>query len=96
MGKVFKSAVNASTLGLSSGKFDPVGSVKSAVTAASLGTIDMTKEKKKASTIAAAALASDMATDIKKRKALYGTQGGVLGQEVEEVGNSSRGNIFGN
>ena len=33
----------------------------------------------------------------RKRKALYETQGGVLGQEVEQVGNTSnRGNIFGN
>ena len=95
MGKVFKNAVNAVTLGLSSGKFDPAGAAKSAVTAMSLGTVDMTKEKK-ASQRAAVSLASDMAGDIKKRKSLYSTSGGVLGQEVEQVSQSYRGNIFGN
>lgn len=95
MGKVLKNAVNAVTLGLASGKFDPAGAAKSAVTAMSLGTVDMTKEKR-ASQRAAVSLASDMAGDIKKRKSLYSTSGGVLGQEVEQVSQSYRGNIFGN
>jgi len=50
----------------------------------------------KASVAAAAGLAEDKKSDAKKRKALYSTQGGVLGQEVQQVGKDSRGNIFGN
>lgn len=69
---------------------------KSAVTAISLGTIDLVGDGKKASSNAATQLEEDKKKDIKKRKALYGTQGGVLGQEVEQVGGSNRANIFGN
>lgn len=96
MGKVVSNVVNAVTLGLSSGKLDPVGAVKSAVTGLSLGTIDMTSEGPKASGSAAANLAEAKKADTRKRKALYSTKGGVLGQEVQQVGNSHRGNIFGN
>lgn len=96
MGKVISNAVNAVTLGLADGKFDPGGALKSAVTAMSLGTIDMTSEGPKASGSAATALAEEKKASTKKRKALYSTSGGVLGQEVQQVGTSRRGNIFGN
>lgn len=58
-------------------------------------------EPKTPSTTAAATsanqeLAQEKEDTSKKRKALYETQGGVLGQEVSSVGNSKRGSIFGN
>ena len=73
-----------------------MGSVlKSAVHAITLGLVDMNKDKK-ASGAQATSLEEDKSKGVKKRKALYGTQGGVLGQEVNQVGQSDRGNIFGN
>lgn len=47
-------------------------------------------------TTAAEQVAEDKKKSAKKRKALYSTQGGVLGQEVNQVGGNSRGNLFGN
>ena len=70
--------------------------IKSAVTAMSLGTIDLVGDPKKASGAQAAALEEEKKVDMRKRKALYNTQGGVLGQEVNQVGLNNRGNIFGN
>lgn len=97
MGKVVSNVVNAVTLGLSSGKFDPVGAAKSAVTGLSLGTVDLTSEKPKTSSEAIVQLEEEKKADTKKRKALYATRGGVLGQEVNNIGETSnRGNIFGN
>ena len=69
--------------------------VNSVVLAVTLGMVDMNKDKK-ASGAQASSLEDDKKNDTKKRKALYGTQGGVLGQEVNQVGYSNRGNIFGN
>lgn len=43
-----------------------------------------------------AQIQSDKIKNSKKRRALYGTSGGVLGQEVFDVGNNNRGNLFGN
>nr|DAI59771.1 MAG TPA: hypothetical protein [Caudoviricetes sp.] len=73
-----------------------VGKVLSdAVSAVTLGTVDLNKNPK-VKTNAAAQLEQDRTDNSKKRKALYGTQGGVLGQEVTQVGNTNRGNLFGN
>lgn len=47
-------------------------------------------------TTAVEQVAEDKKKSAKKRKALYSTQGGVLGQEVNQVGGNSRGNLFGN
>lgn len=69
-----------------------LGSVASAIT---LGLVDLNKEKK-ASGAQATALEEEKKNSTRKRKALYGTQGGVLGQEVNQVGTNNRGNIFGN
>ena len=69
---------------------------KSAVTAVTLGTVDLVGNPKKASGAQATALEEEKKVDMKKRKALYNTQGGVLGQEVMNVGRNNRGNIFGN
>ena len=66
-----------------------------AVSAVSLGTVDLNKNPK-VKTNAAAQLEQDRTDNSKKRKALYSTQGGVLGQEVKQVGNTNRGNLFGN
>lgn len=66
-----------------------------AVSAVSLGTVDLNKNPK-VKTNAAAQLEQDRTDNSKKRKALYSTQGGVLGQEVTQVGNTNRGNLFGN
>lgn len=44
----------------------------------------------------AAQIAEDKKNSAKKRKALYATKGGVLGQEVNQVGGENRGNLFGN
>lgn len=41
-------------------------------------------------------LAEEKTESSKKRKALYATGGGVLGQEVSQVGNTDRGSLFGN
>lgn len=69
---------------------------KSAVTAVTLGTVDLVGNPKKASGAQATALEEEKKVDMRKRKALYNTQGGVLGQEVSQVGRNNRGNIFGN
>ena len=69
-----------------------LGSVASAIT---LGLVDPNKEKK-ASGAQAASLEEEKKNNTRKRKALYGTQGGVLGQEVNQVDQSNRGSIFGN
>lgn len=69
-----------------------LGSVASAIT---LGLVDLNKEKK-ASGAQATALEEEKKNSTRKRKALYGTQGGVLGQEVNQVGPNNRGSIFGN
>lgn len=53
-------------------------------------------KKKQATRAVAAGLEAEKVSSLGKRKALYGTSGGVLGQEVEEVGKDYRGNIFGN
>lgn len=66
-----------------------------AVSAVTLGTVDL-KKKPKVKTDAAAQLEQDKTDNSKKRKALYSTQGGVLGEEVTQVGNTNRGNLFGN
>ena len=58
----------------------------------SLGLADEPEVK----TTAVEQVAEDRKSNTKKRKALYATQGGVLGQEVNQVGESSRGNLFGN
>ena len=50
----------------------------------------------KVDTSAAEQVAEERKSSAKKRKALYATEGGVLGQEVNQVGESSRGNLFGN
>lgn len=55
------------------------------------------QNKPKASTAPIDNLKQEKDTSSRKRKALYGTSGGVLGQEVQQVGGTSnRGNIFGN
>ena len=56
------------------------------------------KEKKavQASTEEVVALEEEKKDAAKKRQALYGTSGGVLGEEVMNVGRNNRGNIFGN
>lgn len=73
-----------------------MGSVlKSAVHAITLGTVNLNKEKK-ASGAQATALEEEKKDSIRKRKALYGTKGGVLGQEVQGIGQDERGSIFGN
>lgn len=54
------------------------------------------KKNKKADTGAITDLVEEKKVYMRKRKALYNTQGGVLGQEVNQVGQSGRGNIFGN
>ena len=43
-----------------------------------------------------AQIQSDNIKISKKRRALYGTSGGVLGQVVFDVGNNNRGYLFGN
>lgn len=63
------------------------------------GTVDLTSKynkQKKATRAIAAGLGAEKVSSLGKRKALYGTKGGVLGQEVDEVGKDYRGNIFGN
>lgn len=69
--------------------------IKSAVHAITLGTVDLNKGKK-ASGAQAEALEEEKKDSTRKRKALYGTSGGVLGQEVDQVAKDYRGNIFGN
>jgi hypothetical protein len=69
--------------------------VNSVVHAVTVGLVDLNKDKK-ASGAPATALEEEKKNSTRKRKALYGTQGGVLGQEVNQVGLNSRGNIFGN
>lgn len=89
MGKVISGAIRTGLGAVSGGLTESLGVGKA---------IDRTinGKKVKASNNAATQLEEDKKKDIKKRQALYGTQGGVLGQEVEQVGGSNRGNIFGN
>lgn len=77
---------------MGSGGFGFVGDLVSGIT---LGSVNLNKDPK-AKTNAAAQLEQDKTDNSKKRKALYSTQGGVLGQEVTQVGNTNRGNLFGN
>lgn len=69
------------------------------VSVATLGLSDklgITGDAPEVKTTAAEQVAEDKKKSAKKRKALYSTQGGVLGQEVNQVGGNSRGNLFGN
>lgn len=69
------------------------------VKVATLGLSDklgVTGDVPEVKTSAVEQVAEDRKSNTKKRKALYATQGGVLGQEVNQVGESSRGNLFGN
>ena len=70
--------------------------IKSAVHAVSLGTIDLDKKKKVSASGAVSELQSDAEKLLRQRKALYATEGGVLGEEVEGIGKKKRGSIFGN
>lgn len=76
------------------------GFVSDVVRVASLGTSDFLgitkKEDMGVNSSATQELKEDAKDALKKRKALYETSGGVLGEEVSSVGSSSRGNIFGN
>ena len=77
-----------------------MGSVKkvvsSAVNAVTLGAVDL--EKKKSPKVRADA--SDLQDEAKKtaaqRRALFATEGDILGEEVEGVGKKKRGTILGN
>lgn len=69
--------------------------VNSVVHAVTVGLVDLDKGKK-ASGAEMSSLEEEKKGSAKKRKALYGTQGGALGQEVNRVGTDNRGNIFGN
>lgn len=63
------------------------------------GTVNLTSKynkQKQATRAIAAGLEAEKVSSLGKRKALYGTKGGVLGQEVDQVGKDYRGNIFGN
>ena len=71
------------------------GWVNSLVHTVTAGLVDLNKEKK-ASGAQATALEEEKKNNTRKRKALYGTQGGVLGQEVNQVDQNNRGSIFGN
>ena len=44
----------------------------------------------------AESIRNDRKANSRKRKALYGTEGDALGDEVNQVGMSNRGNLFGN
>lgn len=70
--------------------------IKSAINAVSLGTIDLDKKKKVSASGAVSELQSDAEKLLKQRKALYMTEGGILGEEVEGIGKKKRGSIFGN
>lgn len=72
-----------------------LGFVGDLISGITLGAVDLNKEPK-VKTTAAEQVAEDKKSNAKKRKALYSTQGGVLGQDVEQVGVDSRGNLFGN
>lgn len=72
----------------------------SLVRVATLGLSDSFGLTGKTPEVKEAPIATQVAEDKKKsankRKALYATQGGVLGQEVNQVGGENRGNLFGN
>lgn len=89
MGKVISGAVRTALGAVSGGLTESLGIGKA---------IDRTinGKKVKASSEVAAQLKEEKIVNSKKRRALYGTQGGVLGQEVQQVGLDNRGNIFGN
>ena len=72
-----------------------VGFLGDLISGITLGAVDLRKDPK-VKTGAAAQLEQDKTDNSKKRKALYSTQGGVLGQEVTQVGSTNRGNLFGN
>lgn len=75
-----------------------MGSVKkvvsSAVSAVSLGTVNLNKQKK------VSGYTGDLQQEARKtaaqRKNLLMTGGGILGEEVESVGKKKRGTILGN
>ena len=89
MGKVISGAIRTGLGFVSGGLTESLGIGEA---------IDQTinGKKVKASGGVAAQLEEEKINNSKKRKALYGTSGGVLGQEVNQVGQDNRGNIFGN
>lgn len=66
----------------------------SAVHALSLGTIDLRDSPEVTSS--AESIREDQKANSRKRKALYGTASGALGEEVNTVGQNNRGTLFGN
>ncbi len=66
----------------------------SAVHALSLGTIDLRDSPEV--TNSTASIREDQKANSRKRKALYGTTGGALGEDVNTVGQNNRGTLFGN
>lgn len=61
-----------------------------------LDAVGLGVEEPKANYSAVDQLTEDKNKNAKKRRALYSTSGGALGQEVFGVDNNRRGNLFGN
>lgn len=61
-----------------------------------LDAVGLGYDEPKANYSAADQLIEDKNKNTKKRRALYSTSGGALGQEVFGVDNNRRGNLFGN
>lgn len=80
MGKSFKKLTRA-LIAYSTFGLSEVGSKKNAKVDASGAIMELQKEK---------------AENARKRQALFETEGGVLGEEVESIGKKKRGTILGN
>ena len=82
MGKVLRAVTAVGTFGASE--------------ALGLGEAVEGKKKKVSSRGAVSELQSEADKTAKQRQALFATEGGILGEEVESVGKKKRGTILGN
>lgn len=73
-----------------------IGDLVNGITLGLADKVGLTGDAPKVETTAAEQVADDKKKNANKRRALYATKGGALGQEVNQVGESSRGNLFGN
>lgn len=73
-----------------------LGDVVNVATLGLSDAIGLTGDAPEIKDTSAKSIRNDRKANSRKRKALYGTTGGALGDEVNQVGMSNRGNLFGN
>lgn len=73
-----------------------LGDVVNVATLGLSDAIGLTGDAPEVKNTSAESIREDRKANSRKRKALYGTEGDALGDEVNQVGMSNRGNLFGN